>query len=182
MWRSVSDQSLEGVRGIAVYHAYTVCRKPSNFSFDIVRVRINAIRFILFEPDVRIFEIRIIAWRKRNQNRWHFPTVFRRLYRDMPLIRVAFSENKNFMLTYTVWERGWGAVQEIIKGTATWTEVQDSLSYITFLFSRCLIQGMYLRLKLLSNSKIGSSCRKIWEKPLQRSIVRKVFQNTRLQV
>ena len=41
----------------------TVCRKPSNFSFvlwnvvvDIVRVRINTIRFIFFEADVRTFE------------------------------------------------------------------------------------------------------------------------------
>ena len=53
-----------------------VCRKPSNFSFilsnvvvDIVRVRINAIRFIFFDADVRTFEIRITARRKRNQNR-----------------------------------------------------------------------------------------------------------------
>ena len=53
-----------------------VCRKPYNFSFilsnvvvDIIRVRINAIRFILLEADVRTFEIRIIACRKRNQNR-----------------------------------------------------------------------------------------------------------------
>ena len=46
----------------------SVCRKPSNFSFifsnvvvDIVRVRINAIRFNFFEADVRTFEIRITA-------------------------------------------------------------------------------------------------------------------------
>ena len=39
-----------------------VCRKPQNFSFilsnvvvDIVKVRINAIRFIFFEADVRTF-------------------------------------------------------------------------------------------------------------------------------
>ena len=50
--------------------------EPSNFSFilsnvvvDIVRVRINAIRFIFFEADIRNFEVRITAWRKRN---WHF--------------------------------------------------------------------------------------------------------------
>ena len=57
---------------------YTVCRKPLNFSFVLsnavvepVRVQINAIRFIFFEADVRSFEIRTTAWRKRNQNRWH---------------------------------------------------------------------------------------------------------------
>ena len=47
---------------------HSVCRKPSNFSFilsnvavDIVKVQINAIRFIYFEADVRTFEIRIFA-------------------------------------------------------------------------------------------------------------------------
>ena len=44
----------------------------SNVVVNIIRVRINAIRFIFFETDVRTFEIRINAWRKRNQNRWHF--------------------------------------------------------------------------------------------------------------
>ena len=34
-----------------------------------LRVRINAIRFIFFEAEVRTFEIRITASRKRNQNR-----------------------------------------------------------------------------------------------------------------
>ena len=33
----------------------------SNVVVDIVRVRINAIRFIFFEADVRTFEIRITA-------------------------------------------------------------------------------------------------------------------------
>ena len=44
----------------------------SNVIVYVIRVRINAIRFIFFEADVRNFEIRIIACRKRNQNRWHF--------------------------------------------------------------------------------------------------------------
>ena len=54
----------------------SVCRKPQNFSFivsnvvvDIVRIRINPIRFIFFEAEVRTFEIRITAWRKHNLNR-----------------------------------------------------------------------------------------------------------------
>ena len=33
-----------------------------------LRVRINAIKFIFFEADVRPFEIRITVWCKRNQN------------------------------------------------------------------------------------------------------------------
>ena len=58
--------------------AYSVCRKPQKFSFvlsnavdETVRVRISAIPFIFFEADVRMFEIGITAWPKRNQNRWH---------------------------------------------------------------------------------------------------------------
>ena len=54
--------------GNETLHSHTVCRKPYNFPFilsnvvvDIIRVRINAIRFILFEADVRTFEIRITA-------------------------------------------------------------------------------------------------------------------------
>ena len=54
----------------------TVCRKPSNFSFVLSNavvetVRVYAIPFIFFEADVRSFEIRITAWRERNQDRWH---------------------------------------------------------------------------------------------------------------
>ena len=56
----------------------TRLRKPQNFSFllpsavvDTVTVLINVIPFIFFEADVRSFEIRITAWRERNQNRWH---------------------------------------------------------------------------------------------------------------
>ena len=57
---------------------HSVRRKPQNFSFvlsnavvETVRVRINVIPFIFFKADVRSFEIRITAWRKRNQNWWH---------------------------------------------------------------------------------------------------------------
>ena len=58
-----------------------VCRKPWNFSFvslnaviKTVRFQISTILFIFFEVDVRLFEIRITAWRKRDQNWWHsFP-------------------------------------------------------------------------------------------------------------
>ena len=56
----------------------TVCWKPQNFSFVLlnavvktVGAQINAIWFIFFQADVRMFGIRITAWRKRNQNRWH---------------------------------------------------------------------------------------------------------------
>ena len=77
---------------------YTVYRKPSNFSFIlskvvvyIVRIRINAIRFIFFDADVRTFETRMCFVLKRLQIkvRWNltiqseenhriFPSFFRK--------------------------------------------------------------------------------------------------------
>ena len=57
----------------------SVCRKPQihvlpsfgRRSLRPVIVRINVIPFIFFEADVQTFEIRITAWRNRDQNRWY---------------------------------------------------------------------------------------------------------------
>ena len=63
-----------------------VCRKPWNFTFirsnivvDIVRVRINAIRFIFFEADVRTFEAESLRDVSVIRIGDTFPMVFRRL-------------------------------------------------------------------------------------------------------
>ena len=66
----------------------------SNAVTKIVRVRIKAFRFIFFEADVRTFEIRITAWRNRNQN---WLRSFLRFSADWAEKKLNFAQNSEIL-------------------------------------------------------------------------------------